>query len=164
MSLLWSYFVFAERLTVWYGNEHAEMAVFWATQRGAYAPLYWTMVVCNFVLPLPILGIRRLRTIAGTVVASCGVLLGMWLERYLIIVPSLGHKPLPYSWGTYSPRPVEIFIMGATFVAMALLYMLFVKFVPIISVWEMKVGNQPHPPAHHAVEAPVAGELRSVEP
>ena len=70
MSLLWAYFVFAERLTVWYGNEHSEMAVFWATQRGAYAPLYWTMVVCNFVIPLPILGLRRLRTVTGTVVAS----------------------------------------------------------------------------------------------
>ena len=52
MSLLWGYFVFAERLTTWYGNEPAEMAVFWATQRGSFAPLYWTMVVCNFVVPL----------------------------------------------------------------------------------------------------------------
>ena len=145
MSLLWAYFVFAERLTVWYGNEHSEMAVFWATQRDAYAPLYWTMVVCNFVIPLPILGLRRLRTVTGTVVASCGVIVGMWLERYLIIVPSLGHKPLPYSWGRYSPQPTEIFIMGATFAAMALLYMIFTKFVPIISIWELKVGNQPHP-------------------
>src|SRR3989441_5884656 len=70
MSLLWTYFVFAERLTVWYGNEPSEMAVFWATQRGAFAPLYWTMVVCNFVLPLVILSVRRLRTIAGCFIAS----------------------------------------------------------------------------------------------
>ncbi len=47
MCLLWGYFVFAERLTTWYGNEPSEMAVFWQTQSGAYAPLYWTMVVCN---------------------------------------------------------------------------------------------------------------------
>ena len=52
MSLLWGYFVFTERLTVWYGNEPSEMAVFWATQRGSFAPLYWTMVVCNFVHPV----------------------------------------------------------------------------------------------------------------
>src|SRR2546428_2126610 len=67
MSLLWTYFVFAERLTVWYGNEPAEMAVFWATQHGAFAPLYWTMVVCNFVIPFPILSLRKLRTITGCV-------------------------------------------------------------------------------------------------
>jgi molybdopterin-containing oxidoreductase family membrane subunit len=145
MSLLWSYFVFAERLTVWYGNEPSEMAVFWATQRGAYAPLYWTMVVCNFVVPFTILSLKPLRTISGTVAASLTVLVGMWLERFLIIIPSLSHKQLPYSWGSYSPRPTEILVMIATFAAMGLLYMLFSKFVPIISIWEMKVGNQPHP-------------------
>jgi molybdopterin-containing oxidoreductase family membrane subunit len=119
--------------------------VFWATQRGAYAPLYWTMVVCNFVVPFTILSLKPLRTISGTVAASLTVLVGMWLERFLIIIPSLSHKQLPYSWGSYSPRPTEILVMIATFAAMGLLYMLFSKFVPIISIWEMKVGNQPHP-------------------
>ena len=60
MSLLWAYFVFAERLTPWYGNESSEMAVFWQTQRGSYAPLYWTMVVCNFVIPFTILSLKKL--------------------------------------------------------------------------------------------------------
>ena len=142
MSLLWVYFVFAERLTVWYGNEPSEMAVFWETQRGRYAPLFWTMVTCNFLIPFPILAIKALRTIPGTVLASLTVLVGMWLERFLIIVPSLAHKSLPYSWGSYTPRPVEITIMVATFAAMALLYTLFAKFVPIISIWELKVGDQ----------------------
>jgi hypothetical protein len=64
----------------------------------------------------------------------------MWLERFLIIVPSLSYKYLPYSWGTYRPQPVEIVITVSTFAAMALLYVLFAKFVPVISVWEMKVG------------------------
>jgi molybdopterin-containing oxidoreductase family membrane subunit len=145
MSLLWSYFVFAERLTTWYGNEPSEMAVFWATQRGAYAPLYWTMVVCNFVVPFVILSLRKLRTIAGCVVASAGVVVGMWLERFLIIVPSLSHKQLPYSWGSYQPQPVEIVITISTFAAMTLLYALFSKAVPIISIWELKVGGHPQP-------------------
>jgi len=145
MSLIWTYFVFAERLTVWYGNEPSEMAAFWATQRGRYAPLYWTMVVCNFVIPLVILSQQRLRTITGCVIASIAVVIGMWLERFLIIVPSLAHQQLPYSWGTYTPTPVEITITVATFAAMALFYMLFAKFIPIISIWEMKVGSQPHP-------------------
>jgi Ni/Fe-hydrogenase subunit HybB-like protein len=143
MSLLWAYFVFAERLTIWYGNEPSEIAVLNVTQRGSFAPLYWTMVVCNFVIPFTILSLRKLRTIAGCVIASCGVVVGMWLERFLIVVPSLGHKYLPYAWGTYRPRPVEIMITISTFAAMTLLYTLFSKFVPIISIWELKVGEHP---------------------
>jgi Ni/Fe-hydrogenase subunit HybB-like protein len=145
MSLLWSYFVFSERLTVWYGNNPEEMAAFWATQRGRYAPLYWTMVICNFVIPFTLLSISRLRTITGCVVASVGVLVGMWLERFLIIVPSLANRALPYSWGTYQPQPIEIVITIATFAAMALLYTLFAKLVPVISIWELKVGEHPPP-------------------
>src|SRR5206468_4958425 len=73
MSLLWSYFVFAERLTTWYGNERSEMEVFWVTQRGSFAPLYWTMVTCNFVVPFIIRTPKKLRTITGYVVASACV-------------------------------------------------------------------------------------------
>jgi molybdopterin-containing oxidoreductase family membrane subunit len=145
MSLLWVYFVFAERLTTWYGNEPSEMAVFWLTQRGSYSPLFWTMVTCNFLIPFPLLAIKKLRTITGTVIASVGVVIGMWLERFLIIVPALSHKYLPYSWGTYRPTWVEITITAATFAAMAMLYMLFSKFIPIISVWELKWGQHPEP-------------------
>src|SRR5689334_6856117 len=145
MSLLWAYFIFAERLTTWYGNDTAEMNVFYVTQRGSFAPLYWTMIVCNFVVPFVILSIKKLRTITGCVIASFGVCIGMWLERFLIVVPSLGHKFLPYTWGHYRPRPVEIMITISTFAAMTLLYTLFSKFVPIISIWELKVGEYPFP-------------------
>ena len=143
MSLLWAYFVFAERLTTWFGNDTAEMNVFYVTQRGSFSPLYWTMVTCNFVVPFVVLSLRKLRTIGGCVIASLGVCVGMWLERFLIVVPSLSHKYLPYTWGHYRPRPVEIIIITATFAAMMLLYTLFSKFVPIISIWELKAGDHP---------------------
>src|SRR6184192_1662890 len=52
MSLLWGYFVFNERLTTWYGNDEAEVAVLWVTQKGSFSPLFWTMVLCNFVIPV----------------------------------------------------------------------------------------------------------------
>jgi molybdopterin-containing oxidoreductase family membrane subunit len=143
MSLLWGYFVFAERLTTWYGNGVSEMTVFWQTQRLSFAPLYWTMVTVNFILPVTILSFKKLRTIAGCVVASFGVVLGMWLERFLIIVPTLSHKYLSYSWGSYRPRTPEILLLIATFGAMVLFYVVFSKLVPIISIWEMKVGQHP---------------------
>jgi Ni/Fe-hydrogenase subunit HybB-like protein len=154
MSLLWFYFVFAERLTVWYGNDPSEMTVFWVTQTGSFSPLFWLMVVCNFVIPFPILAIKKLRTISGCVIASIGVVIGMWLERFLIIVPSLSHKYLPYSFGTYRPTWVEITITVGTFAAMALLYMIFAKAVPIISIWELKAAPETQS-SHAPALAPV---------
>jgi hypothetical protein len=69
----------------------------------------------------------------------------MWLERFLIVVPSLATKNLPYAWSSYRPQPVEIVITIATFAAMTLLYALFAKAVPIISIWELKAGSHPQP-------------------
>ena len=153
MSLLWVYFIVAERLTVWYGNATPEMAVLLATERGKFLPLFWAMVCCNFLIPFPILAIKRLRTVTGTVIASTTIVIGMWLERFLIIVPSLEFKYMPFDWGNYRPSWVEITITLATFAAMPLLYLLFVKFVPIISMWELKGGE----PMEPLLEEGVAG-------
>jgi molybdopterin-containing oxidoreductase family membrane subunit len=92
------------------------------------------------------------------VTASAFVLAGMWLERFLIIVPSLSHKYAPYAWGHYRPRTPEILLTIATFGAMALLYVVFAKVVPIISVWELKVGAQPE----HAMTTDEAEEAQGL--
>jgi molybdopterin-containing oxidoreductase family membrane subunit len=160
MSLLWGYFVFNERLTTWYGNEPEEMNVFTLTQSGDYAPLFWAMVVLNFAIPFPLLAIRKLRSIGSAVIASCGVIVGMWLERFLIIVPSLSRKSMPYSWGSYVPQWPEIAILIGSVAAMALLYLLFSKFVPIISIWELKAGENPDLKSAASVQdTETAGEL-----
>jgi len=141
MSLLWFYFTIAENLTVWYGNEPKEMAVFGARTRAHYAPWFWTMVVLNFVVPFVLLGVRRLRTIATSTIAALCVVIGMWLERFIIVVPTLANPRLAAVSGSYAPTWVEIAITAATFAAMMMLYMIFAKLFPIIAVWEFK----PHP-------------------
>jgi molybdopterin-containing oxidoreductase family membrane subunit len=84
----------------------------------------------------------------------------MWLERFLIIVPSLSNKPISYSWGSYTPQWPEIVIMIGSIAAMGLLYVLFSKVVPIISMWEMKIGEHPEVKQAAAVAAAQeAGEL-----
>jgi Ni/Fe-hydrogenase subunit HybB-like protein len=142
MSLLWLYFTFAEHLTVWYGNEPKEMSVFDARVRGRFSTEFWFMVFVNFVVPFVLLGIRRLRGITTATIASVGVLVGMWLERYLIIVPTLSMPRLSAAWGRYSPSWVEISITAATFAAMAALYLVFAKVFPIVSVWEFESHEQ----------------------
>jgi Ni/Fe-hydrogenase subunit HybB-like protein len=137
MSLLWLYFTISENLTAWYGNEPKEMNVLGSRVRGVFAPYFWTMVFCNFFVPFVLLGIRKLRSIQTATIASVTVLIGMWLERFLIIVPTLSFVRLPAAWGRYSPTWVEISISVATFSAMAVLYLVFAKLFPIISIWEL---------------------------
>ncbi|HEY7211370.1 MAG TPA: NrfD/PsrC family molybdoenzyme membrane anchor subunit [Bryobacteraceae bacterium] len=143
MSLLWLYFTVAENLTAWYGNETREMQVFGSRIRGNFAPYFWAMVTCNFVVPFVLLGIRKLRTIRTAVIASITVLIGMWLERFIIIVPTLSFGRLPATWGHYAPTWVEISITVATFTTMALLYLIFAKLFPIIAVWEFETEPAP---------------------
>jgi Ni/Fe-hydrogenase subunit HybB-like protein len=142
MSLLWLYFTFAEHLTVWYGNEPKEINVFGARVLGRFSPEFRVMIFVNFVIPFVLLGIRRLRSISTATIASIGVLIGMWLERYLIIIPTLSMPRLPAAWGRYSPTWVEISITVATFAAMAMLYLIFAKLFPIVSVWEFEPHGQ----------------------
>jgi len=159
MSLLWFYFTFTEYLVTWYGNDAAEMPVFWAKVSGRYAPMFWLMVACNFIIPFPILSIKKLRTIPSIFFVSCCILVGMWIERFLIIVPTLVHPYLPYNYGHYWPSVTEMCIAGGTFGFFVLLYFLFAKFSPMISIWEFQeglqvaahAGSQPHP-------APVIGK------
>ena len=80
--------------------------------------------------------IRRLRSIRTATISAVAVLVGMWLERYLIIVPTLATPRLASAWGSYAPTWVEISITVATFAAMTLLYLIFSKLFPIIAVWE----------------------------
>ena len=136
MSLIWLYFTFSEHLTTWYGNLPREIRVLNVREHGFYGSLFWTMVVCNFVIPFVLLGISRLRNVTTIAVCGATVLVGMWLERFLIVIPSLSTPALPAAWGSYAPSWIELSITAGTFAAMALLYLLFVKAFPIIAIWE----------------------------
>ena len=143
MACLWFYFTFAEHLTVWYGNEPDEVAVLNARLSGPFALSFWTMIVSCFVIPLAILSFRKLRTITGTVVASITVLVGMWLERYIIVVSSASYPRESANWdlGVYTPSLLEISMTFAQFACFALLYIVFAKFFPLVSIWEVKDGE-----------------------
>jgi molybdopterin-containing oxidoreductase family membrane subunit len=142
MSLLWFYFTFSEYLTGFFGSEPSEMRVFWSKFRGTYAPFFWTMVLTNFAIPVIILSLRKLRTVTGILIASISVLIGMWLERFTIIVPTLANPRLPYPTGIYFPSWVEWGIMLGCFSFFVFLYLLFSRFFPIISIWEIHEGKE----------------------
>lgn len=141
MSLFWAYFVVAEHLTSYYGAEPSEMRIFWEKVTGRYAWAFWTMVVANLVVPVAILGRAKTRTVRGTVVASAFVLVGMWLERFQIVIPTLVNPRLPYARGSYWPSLEELLIFMGCMALFILLYVVFARVFPVVSIWEVKEGR-----------------------
>ncbi len=142
MALAWLYFTIAEYLTVFYGAEHSEMTVFWAKISGEFSPIFWLQVLCLLVIPFLILVWRRTRTIVGTTIAGLSVVIGMWLERFIILVPTLARPMLSYPLPTYRPNWVEWSVTAACAAAIALVFVLFAKFFPLVSVWELEEVEQ----------------------
>ncbi len=142
MALLWFYFTFAEFLTTYYGSDPVHLVVFYSKLTGRFALPFWLMFVTCFVIPVALLSRRQTRTVAGTVVASISVIIGMWLERFTIVVPTLSEPRLAWAKADYSATWVEVAMtlgFGATFI---FLYMLFTKFFPIVSIWEVREGRE----------------------
>jgi len=143
MALLWFYFTFAEFLTTWYGSDPSHMTVFLSKIGGEFSAYFWVMVVACFVVPVTFLANGRTRnTVWGTVVASVSVQIGMWLERFLIVVPSLSRPRLPLESAIYSASWVEWSLLFSFIAMFILLYALFTKFFPIISIWEVQEGRE----------------------
>jgi len=142
-SLLWFYFTFAEYLTAFYGGEPGEMRTLYAKLTGPFAVPFWTMVAGCFIVPLALMARRQTRTPIGTLIAGIAVIIGMWLERYNIVVPtSVNPRWDIEQVGHYAPSWVELSIMAGAFAGFILLYMIATKFVPIVSIWEMKEGRE----------------------
>ena len=142
MTLLWFYFTFAEYITVLYGGEPLHMTILWSKFTGRFAPYFWGMFVFCFVIPLPILALKKTRTPVGTLIASLSVIIGMWLERFVIVVPTLTNPRLPNEAVFYAPTWVEWSIFAGCISFFILLYMVFTKVFPIVSIWEVREGRE----------------------
>jgi len=142
MTLLWFYFTFTEYITVYYGGEPIHMTIFWSKFTGRFAPYFWGMFLFCFVIPLPLLSLRKTRTPLGTLIASISVIIGMWLERFVIVVPTLTNPRLPNEAVNYSPTWVEWSVLAGCVSFFILLYMIFTKIFPIVSIWEVREGRE----------------------
>jgi len=172
MACLWLYFTFAEHLTTWYAQEPNELNVFNAKLFGRFAPLFWAMLVFCFVVPFAILANPRTQTIAGTLVASISVNIGMWIERFTIVVPSLSNPRAPVHTFIYWPSWVEWSLMAGCFAAFTMLYMGFTKLFPIVSIWELPPSGAVEPdepdeaarPARHGAGSAIPAAARLARP
>jgi molybdopterin-containing oxidoreductase family membrane subunit len=121
-----------------YSGNQFEQAIFNFRPGGNYAWGFWIMVICNVGTPI-LLFFKKIRTnIVWLFILSLLINVGMWFERFTIIVTSLAHDFIPYAWGDYSISWVEIGILVGSFAWFFLLFILFAKHLPIVSMTEVK--------------------------
>jgi len=137
-SLVLTYFYVCDAFTVWYSGDHFERGSLLFRVTGAYAPLVWLQYLCNSLIPLVFFWRRARHSPVGLYVVSVFVLIGMWLERFNIIVPSLGHDFHPYTWGIFLPALVDTTITIGSFGFFFLLFLGFIKLMPSVSIAEVK--------------------------
>ncbi|MCC6554888.1 MAG: polysulfide reductase NrfD [Polyangiaceae bacterium] len=153
-----------EFFIAWYSGNPYERFVFLNRALGPYRWAFWTMFTCNVVSP-HLLWSKRIRTSPGALFAlSIVINIGMWFERFVIIVTSLHRDFLPSSWSMYKPTIIEIGTLTGTFGLFFSLFLVFVRLLPVISIGEVKaVLGYAKRDAHHPPE-PAAAKLHDPIP
>jgi molybdopterin-containing oxidoreductase family membrane subunit len=142
-SMIVTYAYVTESFIAWYSGNLFEKSAFWYRAFGHFAPQFWMMILCNSVIPLT-LWFKKVRTNIGALfIISIFVNIGMWLERFVIVIGSLSHDFEPWAWTSYRPTWVELSIMAGTFAWFFFWFLLFIKNLPAISITEIKEAMQP---------------------
>jgi Ni/Fe-hydrogenase subunit HybB-like protein len=137
-GLVVSYSYIIEHFLGWYSGDIFEEALLLNRAFGPYAPLYWLLLVCN-VGVAQLLWFKRVRT-SGVLlfVVSLLINVGMWVERFVIVVGSLSRDFVPAAWGTFSPTFWDWSMLAGTLGLFTALMFLFVRLLPVIPAFEMR--------------------------
>ncbi|MFP4025350.1 MAG: NrfD/PsrC family molybdoenzyme membrane anchor subunit [Thiohalospira sp.] len=127
-----------ELFMAWYSGVEYEMFAFINRATGPYWWAYWTMMACNVISPQLFWFKKLRRSVWFTFFISILINVGMWFERFVIIVTSLHRDYLPSSWEMYKPSIIEVLIFIGTLGIFFTLFLLFVRFFPVIAMAEVK--------------------------
>ena len=137
-GMLVGYAYAQEFFMAWYGGVKVEKFAFINRAFGQYAWAYWIMISCNCIAP-QILWFKRCRTsIPVLFVLSVLINIGMWFERFVIIVTSLHHEYEPFAWGVYRPSLPEMGIVIGSFAWFGFWFLLFTRLIPPVAIAELK--------------------------
>jgi molybdopterin-containing oxidoreductase family membrane subunit len=137
-SLIVVYGYGAEIFTAFYGADPFEQYMTVNRWFGPYAPVYWSMMFCNVAVP-QLLWFRRVRhSVLALFVISLVINVGMWMERFLIVVSSLHRDFMPSAWGLFVPTVWDWVTLFGSIAFFAWLFLLFIRFLPVISIAEMR--------------------------
>jgi molybdopterin-containing oxidoreductase family membrane subunit len=137
-SIIVSYAYCFEYFIAWYSGVEAEQSAFWLRAFGPYWISTWVMILCNGVFP-QLLWFKKLRTnVPFIFVLSVLINIGMWFERYVIIIGGLSREYDPAAWGNYTISWAEIGIVGGSLAFFSMFFLIFLKLFPIVAIAEMK--------------------------
>jgi len=156
MAAIIFYFNISEYLVTGYKPNPENQFQFNQMFRGEFAGFFWFYLFGGMVIPVLLIAFPRTRNIRGVLVAAALVTVAMWVERYFIVVASLRIPLLPYEPRTYIPTLTEIGITIGAFGLFVTMILLFVRFIPVISMWEQA---EQHEGEARLMSAPVAAAL-----
>lgn len=137
-SMMVGYAYVVEFFMAWYSGNPFEKSMFWNRATGPYAWAFWTMFTCNVIIPQAFWFKQARRSLVWMFIASILVNVGMWMERFVIIVTSLHHDFIPTTWDYYIPRLPDMGITLASFGLFFTMFLLFARFFPTVSMAEIK--------------------------
>ncbi len=138
IAMVWTYLNAVEFASVWYGHNIYDKELLIAKATGAYAPIFWSMLFLGSVMPFA-LAFRKLRRHMPTMfVVSLFLNLGMFLERWMIVAPTLSMSQQPHQWDIMYGSIVEWAIVFGSFGWFGMLFLIFVKVFPSVSMYEVK--------------------------
>jgi len=138
-----------EFFIAWYSGNEYERYCFINRATGPYWWAYWTMITCNVVSP-QFFWFKRFRTSIPVMFAlSITINIGMWFERFVIIVTSLHRDYLPSSWGSFSPTIIDIGCYVGSIGLFFTLFSLFLRWIPMVAMFEVKAALPGAQPSHH---------------
>jgi molybdopterin-containing oxidoreductase family membrane subunit len=128
-----------EHFIAWYSGDGYEEHVFFSTRaRGPYRYVYYLMLFCNIVVPQSFWSRRARRSVVWMWIASLLINVGMWCERFVIVVTSLHQDFIPSNWAMYYPTWVDFSLLIGTICFFGTLFLVFLKFVPAVAITEVK--------------------------
>jgi Ni/Fe-hydrogenase subunit HybB-like protein len=137
-GMIVAYGYMMETFMAWYGGNPYDWFMMKNRMAGPYAPWYWLLITCNIVIPQALWSSRVRLNIPLLFVLSLVVNVGMWLERFIIVVTSLHRDFLPSSWGMYYPTVWDWATFCGTLGFFTVLMLLFIRVLPAISIFEMR--------------------------
>ncbi|TVQ74808.1 MAG: hydrogenase, partial [Balneolaceae bacterium] len=138
-----------EFFIAWYGGFEYEKFIFINRALGPYAWAYWTMITCNVIAPQFFWVKKFRRNVTLTFILSIVINIGMWFERFVIVVSSLATDYLPSSWGYFTPTYVDVLTYVGTFGLFLTFFLLFLRFLPMVAIAEIKAVLPQANPAYY---------------